>query len=534
MLRSLLSGVSGLRNSQTALDAISNNIANVNTVGYKASRVTFQDLISQGIRGASAPSATQGGTNPMQVGLGMVTGAITPVHTQGVIQITNKSTDMAMEGSGFFIVNDAGTRKYTRDGSFDLDSNMNLISSSGSLTQGWQAVNGTINTGNPIGNLNLPLGTKTTSRTTSAVTFGGNLDASTAVNGTYAMAVRAYDSLGAGHDLTLNLTRTVLGLPANSTLVSGATMGAAIDPTQSILSQSAKFGTAPAANGTFNVTVGLNPPVAINWTNTDSLNDVMNRIRAQVSGMSATFNQATGLMTLTVVPQAAITIADALGNFGDFSNLRAADAPVFANNAATTSTWSYQVTSANASDSFTSGATGNLTFNSSGNLTNTPPALILNPSGGAVAGQSITLNMSAITQLGTQSDASAKSQDGVPAGVLTTFSIGRSGLITGFYANGLSESLGQIAVANFTNPAGLNKSGNNKFEETTNSGVAQIGTALTGGRGAIIGGSLEASNVDLSEEFTRLILSQRAFQASSRMVTASDDILTETVNLVRR
>ena len=278
MLRSLFSAISGLRTNQTMLDVTGNNIANANTVGFKGNGVVFQDTLSQMLTSASAPTADRGGTNPIQIGLGVSVGGTTTNFNQGSAQVTGRATDLMIQGDGFFVVERNGEPLYTRAGAFNFDSAGNLVTLDGDLVRGYNAT--------------------------------------------------------------------------------GGTMGTTVEAIQ-------------------------------------------------------------------------------------------------------------------------------------------------------------------VTELGD------------PASGLLSYNIGSDGIITGVFADGRRESLGQLALANFVNPAGLERAGDTAFRESTNSGTAQVGTPGADRLGSLMGGSLEMSNVDLAQEFTNLIVAQRGFQATSRVITTSDSVLEELVNIKR-
>jgi flagellar hook protein FlgE len=288
MLRSLFSAISGLRANQTMLDVTGNNIANANTVGFKASNVLFQDTLSQMITAGAAPAGGQGGQNPMQIGLGVQVGGVTTNFNQGSAQVTNKATNLMISGDGFFVVNRGGENIFTRNGAFNFDSEGNLVTLDGDLVRGYPAA------------------------------AGGTFDTTAA--------------------------------PANISI-------------PDIIRETE---TAPGAND-----------------------------------------------------------------------------------------------------------------------------------------------------------------------VMRSFQIGNDGVITGVYSDGSKRPLFQIAIASFANPEGLTKVGDTSFRDGVNSGQPQLGAAGTGRRGELMGGSLEMSNVDLAQEFTNLIIAQRGFQATSRVITTSDQVLEELVNIKR-
>jgi flagellar hook protein FlgE len=429
MLRSMFSGVSGLRSHQTMMDVIGNNIANVNTVGYKSSSVVFQDLLSQAIKGAGAATtgaSGTGGTNPAQIGLGVRVAGVTTSFTQGAAQSTGRSTDLSIAGDGFFMVRQAGQQMYTRAGSMSFDSLGRLTTSDGAVLQGWSADNaGKINTNATVGDLTMPLGQAINPTATANLVVGGNLPADAPLNTATAPAVTpgsqvvtsitVYDAQGAAHDVTLTYTHTAANAwRADATMVTSAGVVTNV-------------GTA---------TLTWNP---------------------------AATPPAFTAPALTVTP----------GAIG---------------------TWN--------------GGTIKVDFGTAGD----PKAL---------------------AQYAGASSVAALSQDGSALGALQSFTIGQDGVVTGVFSNGRTRPIGQVALANFANPVGLEKVGSSLYRSSVNSGLASIGTAGSNGRGNLAGSTLEMSNVDLAQEFTNLIVAQRGFQANSRVITASDELLQDLVNLKR-
>ena len=417
MIQAMYSAVSGVQAHQTRLDVIGNNIANVNTVGYKAARATFSDQLSQTFRGATRPQGDRGGINTMQVGLGVRLGSITTQQTQGALQQTGRPADLSIQGNGFFMVSDGAAAQYTRDGGFTLDSDGNLVSATtGMKLLGWPAdASGDIDTKAAVtaaSSIRIPSGTLTAVRATTKVDFGGNLDAKAAVGDTYTRSARVFDSLGNSHDVSFKFQRANAVAPAAATW----------DFTTSV------------DGGAFSTAGG---------PNSGSLNF-----------------DATGKLT---------------------------------------------------------GATGTVSF--------TPP-------GGASA-VDITPSFGDMSQLAGAYTASAIGQDGFPYGTLQSFAITEDGTVTGIFSNGLNRDLGRVAIAQFANPSGLEKAGSNLFRTTGNSGDAQVTVAGLSGAGRISAGFLEQSNVNLADEFTSMIVTQRGFQANTKMVTASDEILQDLIQMKR-
>jgi flagellar hook protein FlgE len=422
MLRSMFSGVSGLRSHQTMMDVIGNNIANVNTVGYKSATVVFQDLLSQAIRGAGVPDDAvdgAGGTNPAQVGLGVTITGIANNFTQGASQLTGRSTDLSIQGDGFFVVRDNGQQLYTRAGSLNFDALGRLTTADGSVLQGWTAdASGAINANAAVGDLSMPLGQSTSPQVTQNVRLGGNLPADAAVGTEIVTSLTVYDVQGAPIDATFTFEKT--GADA--------------------------------------------------WTITATMPD-------QTTGLPVTVGTQNLVWDPTATPPA---------------------------------------------------------FTPAPSLTLTPTAAT-----GAWAGGTIAIDFGAVTdaqalrQFAGQSSVAALSQDGSALGTLQSFTIGQDGVVTGVFSNGRTRPIGQIALAGFSNASGLEKTGNSLYRASVNSGLPQIGQAGSGGRGTLSGSTLEMSNVDLAQEFTNLIIAQRGFQANSRVITASDELLQDLVNLKR-
>ncbi len=213
MMRSMFSAISGLRAHQTWMDVIGNNIANVNTTGFKVGRVRFTDILSQLVRGASGPTETRGGINPLQIGLGAVVGAVDTIHTQGALQLTGKPSDLAIQGDGFFVVSDGSQTLYTRDGAFDIGSDLRLVNpSNGFYVLGWQAdANGNVDTAGPVGPITIPIGQQLDAVPTTQITVQGNLDANQDADADtphYVTKVSITDSLGKRHEFYILFEKT--------------------------------------------------------------------------------------------------------------------------------------------------------------------------------------------------------------------------------------------------------------------------------------------------------------------------------------
>lgn len=387
MLRSLFSGISGLRSHQTMLDATGNNIANVNTAGFKGSSVLFEDSLSQVVGEAGMPAGDAGGRNPAQVGLGVQVGGIRTTFAQGAAQTTGRSGDLMIQGDGFFAVRTGGETLYTRAGGFSFDGAGRMVSADGSLVQGWTAQNGVLDPGRPTGDIAIPRGLMSAARATTTSTVTGNLPSTAAAGDRIVRDIQVFDAQGATTTLSLTFTRTAAG-----------------------------------------------------WDVTEP----------------------------------------------------------------------------------TSGATGSLAF-TDGRQT----------AGLTLAAGGIAVDLTAVTGFAGVSTVAITAQDGAAAGTLKSYTITSDGTVVGSFGNGRTETLAKVALVTFANAEGLEKAGGTAFRATVNSGAAQVGEANRAGFGSLLSGALEMSNVDLSQEFTNLIVAQRGFQASARIITTSDEVLQELTNLKR-
>jgi len=419
MIRSMFTAISSLNLHQKYLDVVSNNLANANTNGYKSSRVLFQDQFAQMLTPGAAPTATQGGVNPTQIGLGVGMGYVTPDFTQGTLQSTGRNLDLGVAGDGFFVYGQDASRRYSREGSMGLDAEGFLVNAATGLrTQGWLAdATGAIDTNATVDDIQIDT-SRALAKATENVFMGGNLSANTDGAGTVNVTMGVYDSLGDLQQAAIRFTRGgVAGAPTN--------------------------------------------------------------------------------------------------------------------------VWTWQVMDTSVTPPVAGTGTGTITFDANGQIDAANPptvgtAATIPGSAGSTTPIPVTLDFTKMTQLTATTSATVTSQDGLAAGSVTDVYISpNDGAVSLVYSNGLSEQIGQVALARFTNPAGLMQSEGTTFMAGLNSGDAQIGAANSGGRGAIASGHLEASNVDMAQEFTNMILAQRGFQASSRVITTSDEILQELVNLKR-
>jgi len=401
--------LSALQGNSTAIDVVGNNLANLNTTGYKDTNVDFETLMSQNL-GV--------GQNSAQLGMGVGSVTTATAFTQGTITTTSGPMDAAIQGDGFFVVqNSAAQTLYTRDGSFQVNAAGNVVTATGENVQGWAAVNGTVNANGAISNLTVPLGSTVPAVATANMTVTANLNAQSAVGATFSAPVQVYDSLGTAHTLSVNFTET-------------------------------------AANA-----------------------------------------------------------------------------------------WSYTVTIP-AADLTTGGNTtvgkGTLTFNSSGVLTAPTAAQAIAVTGLADGAAPLNVNWNlnnsagtpTLTQYAEASGVGGTTQDGSAAGQITDVSLENGGLLVANYSNGQQTTVGQLALASIPNPESLTSVGDNELAASASTGSISVGAANSGGRGQVLAGSLESSTVDMATEFTKLLTYERGYQAASRVITTTDQLLQDTMNLI--
>lgn len=515
MMRSMYAGVSGLQSHQTRMDVIGNNIANVNTTGFKSSRVTFQDTLNQMLRGASASQSNRGGTNPLQVGLGVSVSSIDVIHTQGNLQTTGNTSDLAIQGNGFFVLSNGSKNYYTRAGNFTMEETGLLVNpSNGLVVQGWMAdVAGNIDTNTTTENIKLPLGQTIAPSATTSIEFGGNLDSGTAGELTYSgLTMTDVDGNGVQLVFTLNPTNNFNEFTYTVSVDGGI-----------------------VTNGTASGTIALNldgsvasitgAPFEITATGGTNPITVTPPIVGAANGGSFTTDStgATSFAGVFTAPEKLVTSTEIFDSLGQAHYIATTLEKVDLN------TWNWTTTDQLGNVI----GNGNMIYDTNGKLISSSGTTItLSPAGA----DNITINpdFSKVSQYAsTTSEITSPYQDGYSMGTLESYSIDGSGILIGVFSNGLSQNLAQISIANFTNAAGLVKTGDSLYESSSNSGTAQIGVAGESGRGKVASGNLEMSNVDLAQEFTDMIVTQRGYQANSRIITTSDEMLEELVNLKR-
>lgn len=406
MIKSMDSAVSAIKAQQTRLDVTANNIANVNTVGFKKSRTVFSTLLSTTVRSASSSTENRGGINPSVIGMGVQVSSIDAIHTQGIVSATGRGLDLAIQGDGFFTVSDGNNIYYTRNGAVNLSpTDGSLCLSNGYKLMGYPIdSNGNVDKNAGLQPITVPTGTDVVVQSTTNVSFAGNIDSSSAIGDVVSIPFSVYDTLGTKHDFNIEVTITGTG-EAEWEVVGGA---------------------------------GLN-----------------------------------------------------LG-----------------------------------------GNTGTLQFGSSGQIENvTGGPLTFTPIGAEP--MNIELDFSNTSMVDKTSDFSMKSQNGMPAGSVQSVSITNGGNVTITYSNGMSKDIAALGIAIFDNPAGLTVGNDSLFEASTNSGSVVMFAGGESTKANVLSGYLEGSNVDVSEELTDMIKTQRAYQMATKVITTSDEILQELTNIKR-
>jgi flagellar hook protein FlgE len=508
--------LSGLNADSTALNTIANNLSNMNTTAFKAQTTNFSDLFYQQV-------GTAGSGDEIQQGTGVQVASNSTDFTGGTVSSTGISTDAAIDGTGFFVLDSGdGSQLYTRDGNFQLSSNGTLESTGGQAVMGYSATNGVINTSGALSDIVIPTGQVMAPSATTTFSMTQNLDSASAVGATASGPVTVYDSLGNSYVGTVNYTKTgtnswSYNISMPDTLTPGsATAGG-------VTTVNYDFG---ASGGTLaTVDAGTNLTITAPAT----------------AGGTAT----TALPTFSGSPE---TVADYVTDLN--TALGAAGITVGAGGVTVSSTAAGVLTISGANIS-TSGSviqdpvgtntTGTLTFNSSGSLVN-PAGDVSGISFAGLSDGAATMNMTwdvlgsagtgNISQTAAANSTSSPSQNGYASGEYQSFTIGSNGTVSATYSNGQSQNVGQIALATVSNEQGLSDVGSTEYQTTAASGLASVGVAGSGGRGTLEGSSLEASNVNISAEFSDLIVAQRAFEANSKAVTTFDTITQETINMI--
>ncbi|HYE62871.1 MAG TPA: flagellar hook-basal body complex protein [Phycisphaerales bacterium] len=581
----LFTGLSGMTANSRNIDVIGNNIANVNTTSYKSSRMLFSTMFSRNMTAGSAPSEARGGSNPFQIGYGVQAGGTQRNMTGGAISATGDARDLAIDGAGFFVMNRGPSQVFTRAGAFRANQNNDLVDLAGNRLQGFGVdANFNIIPGQLI-DLNVPLGSMTLAEATRNVKFSGNLNsdgllptqgARINLTGTGSNALRAITTANpapTAPDIIDRTTRlvdiedpTLLGsdtplftagqrfeikgaekggkqLPTASFAVTATTT---IDDLNTFLAEALGIDLNAGANPD-----GSMPGVDINGVtgeisiigNTGTANDLV----IDVADLRITNGAGTFLRSPFASAKAVAADGESVRTtFVAFDSL---GSPVEVDLTLTLesrgvngTTWRYSVESVDDSDIALQVGSGTVSFDSNGQPLNPLPLGIAIDRDGSGADSPLSISLSftgndgsnGVTSLSdSRSTLAATARDGAPIGTLSAYAVGADGIITGAFTNGLTRTLGQVAIATFANPEGMVDAGNSMFTVGANSGNPVITAAGEFSAGSVIGGALELSNVDLGEEFIKLILSSTGYSASSRVIRTADDLMQQLMTLGR-
>lgn len=564
----MLTGLSGLNASSRRLEVIGNNISNVNTTAFKSTRLMFSPALSRNISLGTSPSAASGGTNPGQVGLGVTVAGTQRNFTGGAVSTTGISSDLAIEGDGFFIVERAGQQFYTRAGAFQLNSERQLITPSGGRVQGYGVDDNFNIVEGGLVDINIPIGTQTLAEATENVTLAGNLNAGgdiatmpsiTTFDQAFTDAaltplvggdllVTVDDPANPGTPLfadmeTIRLSEVMKGdrtLPDADLVIDAATTtvqdlldfiedALGIVPGQ-VYPDGSTSGVAIDGAGVITVTgnIGQDNTIMID----DSDFRLLDTAGAEIQeGLTFTQTQLADGESVTTTA----AVFDSLGTrlFVDITM-------VFESADTTGTTWRYFIESADDTDLDLSVGTGTVSFDNFGRQIPGGDVTVSIDRLNTGAGDPLTFNLNlnsgsqSVTALAEESGVSTLGvpfQDGVELGILSNYSVGDDGVITGGFTNGQTRVIGQVVLATFSNPEGLVDSGDNLFITGPNSGAPLVTTPLQFGSGRVVGGALELSNVDLGAEFINMILTTTGYSASSRVISTTDQLLQQLVNI---
>lgn len=486
MMRSLYSGVAGLKTHQTGMDVVGNNIANVNTNGFKSFRATYQDTLYQTSAGASQAQNNRGGTNPIQVGLGVGNASIDKMFKDGSPQTTSQNTDLCLSGEGLFIVRDGSGEYYTRNGAFRFDGEGNYINSAGQYVMGWMATGSgseaVVNTNGAAGIINIPKGKPMAAKETNMGTYSNNLNAASA------MVTKITNAAGVDAGDKAAATATA---PLTLTMSDGTTV--------------------TVTSGVYRKDYSI--PLTTTLTVYDSLgNDYTVPVMMSKNG----------------------TTEDTWSVYIESDPVYAADGslttpPDIGDGTKTTTLYEEDGTTAKVE--FTMKEI-TLKFNKDGSYSTGSGSMHFKPLGYGEANEgNVAINLAGLTQYA-GSNTVKGSTNGYAAGTLTELNFDASGTVTGTYTNGIMQQEAVVAIAQFNNAGGLTAVGSTLFQKSNNSGEPNIKTATDLGC-TITPSALEMSNVDLANEFSTMIITQRGFQSNSKIITVSDEMLETLVQMKR-
>jgi flagellar hook protein FlgE len=538
-MSSFSTSLSGLTAADDALNIISNNLSNLNTTGYKDQTANFSSLFYQSL-------GESGSGDPIQLGAGATVGSVSTNFTEGNTESTGIATNMALQGNGFFIVQNDGSQEYTRAGNFTTNNSGYLVDTNGNYVMGYPAVNGTISPSQALSPLQISNGQLSPANATTEVDVNMNLDAAAGISATGTLTISAQPS--AGDTVTIGGSTytfvTALTSSPDQVLI-GASSAATLANLAGAIN--AETGNGQAAGTTYSQGTQANTFATVSGTTATTLS--LQATAADSTGNSVvTTNSNPASLSFGGTTLTGGVTGDSAGSFSEpvnvFDSLGVSHALSFSFTKEATNQWGYQITIP-AADVGSTGApvvvaSGTLQFDSSGNLIS-PASNVTGITVPNLADGASSLNFSwqlfnpqgtpNVTQAGAASAASSTSQDGYASGTLTSFNVTSNGTIQGAFSNGQTTVLGQVALANFTNPQGLIDTSGNDYLVSVASGAATTGIAGTGGLGTIQGGAVEQSNVDIATEFANLITAERDYQANAKALTTADEVTQAAISL---
>lgn len=571
----LTAGVSGLKAFQTMLDVAGNNLANINTTGFKGSSVTFAELLSQTMRQASGPSGSLGGVNPQQMGSGVNVAAINRDMSQGNIVSTGQDLDVAIDGSGYFVLNDGRQDIYTRIGSFAVDANNTLVdpatgykvqrTGSYGETEGFQTSGDT--------NIHIPWDSSMPARATTEVVMNGNLRSSAEstaattnkIVANTAFTVNSGDQVAQASTYMSDLDQwgsTPLGIGDTGTiLISGVKEDGTVFTNKPITWTGAASGAGATVKNILDKISALydNSIASLNTDGKIVITSTAGYSLAQVTNMTYSPDGAEKLTVPTFFDYATIGGNDTksfkinvfdsqgqqhvmTGTFVKTDSNNTWDLIIQSVSGERTADWtSYDIHGSTSMNRRISGIEFNTNgsykgLNSSTETTEFSVQFANNPT----ITQTISLDFgtpdefTGLTQFASQqSSAAALTQDGYEAGSLSSVTIDNAGMLVGTFTNGVKVDIAALQIGLFQNPGGLESVGNGYYLPTANSGEPIATLASSGGAGKITGKSLEKSNVDIATEFVNLMQAQNGYQANSKTIKVANDVLTTLTNLIR-
>jgi flagellar hook protein FlgE len=507
--------LTGLNSDSTALNTIANNLANMSTTGFKSQSVNFSDLFYEQV-------GSSGAGNPIQVGAGTQVASIQTNFTNGSPTSNGITTDAALQGNGFFVVNNGGTIELTRAGNFGTNPNGNLVAQNGFEVMGFPALKGVVNTNAPLTAINIPVGQVEPPNATTNFSMTTTLDSSAAAGTTVPGTVQVYDSMGKSYQATVTYQKTgnntwSYSISMPDTLTANPTTAAGVTTINYDLGSSG--GTMATVNKGTNLTITA--PATLGGTATTAL-------PAFTGSPETVANYVTDL-------KAALTAAGITVGAGGVT--------VTSNAAGQLSISGAKIsTSGNiVQDPIGTNVQGTLVFDANGNLSS-PSSDVSGITFAGLSDAAQTMNLTwdlfgssgagTISQVDATSAVASTNQDGYASGQYQSFTIGSDGTVSATFSNGQKLAVGQLALGNVANLQGLQLLGDGDYGTTLASGTASIGTAGSSGLGSIQDGALEASNVNISAEFSNLIIAQRAFEANSKAITTFDTVTQETINMI--